>query len=380
VTLAGAITAVAAHRTGQRLAIATETPDLEDGELIVWNTETGAQVTRVTIENGAGWQGDRGLLRWAHHGERLAVAAATNMIVTLDGAEFIGDIGLDPTRDTPVLFCWVGDPDQREGHQLYAATWLRDGVEGALVASDAGPVERADAIEVDTGPSNGDFRALAWHERTRTVLGLEDDHLCGIDVSTRSLRYRAPLAPARPTRGGGGPITRAFSPDGRWLGVAGVGGVGVFDGATGAFRGMRALEPPIDAISWSRDGALAVVYGPDFRAPAHLKVFHGDGVTFTVDAAIQRHPFALTDVHNLAWSPDGASIALILQDGSIALYDARTGSVRTRLDGVFPASGAGQSDRPGILWVSPHRLIAATERELCFLNTDGTVIARHIAA
>ena len=110
----------------------------------------------------------------------------------------------------------------------------------------------------------------------------------------------------------------AFSPDGRWLGVASSNRFAqVFDATTLAPHGDPLPHGgPVDAIAFSPDSQLLATADRD------LAVRFWDPTTGTSRGQVLRQT---ASVQALAFSPDGRFIATAAVDGTIRLWDLATG-------------------------------------------------------
>ena len=112
-----------------------------------------------------------------------------------------------------------------------------------------------------------------------------------------------------------------WSPDERTLAVGGF-EAGLFDAATGARRAtLDAGTPRLSDVAWSHDGARVAMVGYDGAAV----VFAADGRKLRALVG-HRGP-----VNSVAWSPDDRTIATAGSDGAAILWDADTGARRATL-------------------------------------------------
>jgi WD40 repeat protein/DNA-binding winged helix-turn-helix (wHTH) protein len=125
-----------------------------------------------------------------------------------------------------------------------------------------------------------------------------------------------------PDEGAVGVWGPSFSPDGSRFAAAwpGDGVVKVLDVATGRIvQEIRSVPAP-GGTSFDPSGARIAVRSDQEPMAVVVDVGSGDEV-FTLDG----HLVGLTDI---AWSPDGRSIATTSEDGSARIFDARTGAPR----------------------------------------------------
>ncbi len=157
-------------------------------------------------------------------------------------------------------------------------------------------------------------------------------HVATTDAQGRVLLWAADgsrLERRFDARGAAG-IAAAFSPDGARLAFAdGPGAVRVFELATGAERSIAAHEGDLTALRFSPDGRRLATGGSDRRVCAwDVEAEPGR------ELAWRSEPFEsdlrqLTQVFDIAYSPDGRWIAAAQQNTRIAVFDA---------DGRFVAS------------------------------------------
>lgn len=192
-----------------------------------------------------------------------------------------------------------------------------------------------------------DGRLLAFEPMTgisREVLTLRDDLVTALAISQDGQRlaigFRGGAVAIRLCRDGrevrrfqahaGGPVTAlAFSRDGRLLASGGgsspaeVDAIRVWDAESGEARAVLGTSP-----AWTN----ALAFGADARllASGHTKT--AAGVRFwDVQSAreLTYVDYQGLDVAQIAFSPDGALLAVASQDSAIRVYDARGTELRT---------------------------------------------------
>jgi WD40 repeat protein/DNA-binding SARP family transcriptional activator len=125
-----------------------------------------------------------------------------------------------------------------------------------------------------------------------------------------------------PDRGDWGVWGPSFSPDGSFFAAAwpGDGVVKILDLGTGrVVQEIRSVHAP-GGTSFDPSGTRIAVRSDSGPMAAVIDIESGDEV-FTLEG----HSDVLTDI---AWSPDGGSIATASPDGSARIFDARTGAPR----------------------------------------------------
>lgn len=241
-------------------------------------------------------------------------------------------------------------------------------------------LERATGAEVTTDAPERKFPASVTWSPDGTLLAATD----GMDVVVReaaTLRERVRLGGHR------APVSAvAFSPDGSSLVT------GSYDRAVRQFRLrdgaiLRTLaeqDAPVIAVAFSGDGRTifsASLYGVLHRTRVV------DGAALGSLPALQEHALTVP-------SPDGATVAVVLRDGSLSLRRARDGGVLHDLAGdrlriaalTFSPDGstlvAGSTDGTLRLWrvrdgAALHRLDQATGSlpAVVALSPDGSLIA-----
>jgi WD40 repeat protein len=122
-----------------------------------------------------------------------------------------------------------------------------------------------------------------------------------------------------------GPVRAlAFSPDGSLIASGGYPGVALFDAKTGTQVQSYGNTSMISALAFSPDGTRIAVGNADrqFAAnyPSDIKIL--DATSSNVLLTIQ---VPLGGTKNLAFSPDGRSIAVVRTSGDIVILDATNG-------------------------------------------------------
>ena len=171
-------------------------------------------------------------------------------------------------------------------------------------------------------PANGPGEAVAWSPGGRSLaIGAGDGTIAIWDGS--ALRQRWAINPLhRPVR------TLAWSPDGRIL-AAGVqgGAVLLLDAGThGLLARLPVARYSAPAVAYAPDGRLAVASG---RGDLRVYGAHGGRPSL--------RPLARLDLRRattaVGWSPDGLLLAIGAVDGSLTVWEPRSGRVRLRLAG-----------------------------------------------
>lgn len=234
-----------------------------------------------------------------------------------------------------------------------------------------------------------DGRRLAWLSNSSTIEGTIEDGVTG------QVLARIPAG-----------LDLAWSPDDRWLAIVDDNsGAKVLDAGTGRYVWTNEVDAEsLSAVSWSPDGELLATgraegkvrlsSARDGRELAELSVGSGavpaarwapQGSLLGVvcwdrvqlwDARDLREPIWHIDLnggpYDLCWSPCGQLVALGGEAGLVAIFDARSGFGRSRLDGhtdvvnqlAFSPDGSalasGSSDGTVRLWDmadlrTPHR-------------------------
>jgi WD40 repeat protein/DNA-binding SARP family transcriptional activator len=211
--------------------------------------------------------------------------------------------------------------------------WSPDGTvfvtEGPL---GSGVVDIRDARTGESARSfrghDGDITDVAFNHDGTLLATTGSDGVARIwDPATGEERHSIRLS-GPPSRGARGP---SFSRDGSLFAAAWPrqGVVKVVDLSTGrTVREVRSIASPAHTAFDPGGERLAIASGPaPLSAPVVVEVASGDEVF-----ALEGHLHALSDI---AWSPDGESIATASYDGSARIFDARTGDER------FAALGRG---------------------------------------
>lgn len=359
----------ACHPTLPLLVTVGEDARCEVGQVALWDTARGALLHTWALENGAGWLGgcwgDRP--RWAPHGVRLAVCSATNAITCMEDDRVVGSIIPDDTRDSPPPWCWVDD-------HIYTPAG-----EGALAAF----VEGEELFDRDLRPMTAaapGYHAVEWSAALGAVVGWSGDALIALDPRAERILYTQPLDDL--IRGSSWP---AFSPDLRWFGMIVRDQVILHDVSTGRVA-ARIPAPGARRLVWGPGGALAVLAN---RLPVacgeltHALIVRDGRVAR--ELAFSRERGGGPDVAGsaqVAWSPDGARLAL-LHDRAIEVVEADSGRSR-RLALSAPPAAPKMPDwmNParqvtGLIWPDEDRFILVAPHYVGFYATDGHHVATH---
>ena len=102
---------------------------------------------------------------------------------------------------------------------------------------------------------------------------------------------------------------------------------------------------PFGVVKWSPDGrSIAATGGPDIKGDGIVWVWRLDGSEALL---LKGHE---GEVRDLAWSPDGASLASGSDDKTVRVWDAATGIARHTLQGHRDWCAAWRGRRMGRAW------------------------------
>jgi WD40 repeat protein len=158
----------------------------------------------------------------------------------------------------------------------------------------------------------------------------------------------------------------AISPDGRWIASSGqFDSVLIREASTGqAIQKLAAKMAGAFSVAFSPDGRrLAAVNADDGKPPFCLRVWDSQ-IGQTVFTPLRQ----FQEIRAVAFSPDSRWLALVLEDGTVKLVDARTGQEigfedKCHREGLF--GGGGITFRPD-------------GRHLASVGREGTVTVRDV--
>jgi WD40 repeat protein len=333
------------------LALACTNPKPLNGAVLVFDLERGTLLSSTPVDEGAGWNENRALLRWHANGKVLTSNFRTNGIGLFDRATFVGAAYPDQGRDSGVEYVWIGDRVFTDTGDLFAIQ----------------PGERFEFTSSQTAPRWFD---LEWNAELQAVVGPTEKGLAAYDPLKQKLVYERALEGR----------DKLFSPntsaDGRRIAFGSdrtrdvPHEVLVFDTKDGSL--LHTLQPSgarIDAMVWGPDGRLAVSStGARKRGEAaaqHLDVFRGaQRVSLKLGGQRLVASNTVDEAESIAWSPDGRTLALLFADQELRLVASDTAKVIRSFPAVAaPISPAlppfySKPERPqghgGVLWVGPH--------------------------
>ncbi|MEZ4444965.1 MAG: hypothetical protein R3B72_38185 [Polyangiaceae bacterium] len=362
------------------LAVGCTNAEAEQGAVLVFDGDRRRLRTASTRHGYVGWGENRHLLRWHPDGDRLAVNVDTNGIGLLRRAQWVSASYPDQTRDSGVSYVWVGD-------QIFTDT-------GALFALDDGEDHFDDA---PISPIS--LGKIELNAATGAVVGRTDDqgYLRGIgafDPNTRTVRYHNRLQDLKAGHA-------AWATDGRGYAQIEFGPpdmLHILDGDDGQARwSVRPSLPQVGWMWWGRDRLLAV-HSRNGRGPSArnvLDIVVGGRITKTIDLSPHqlRKPMgsSFEDMSQLAWSPDDKTLAVVLDDRKVRLFDVTQGTALTTFDAPAPAIPQGLPDhyrldhhkRPreepgGIIWLSNERLARCAPHFVSLWTTQGEKLGEWI--
>lgn len=358
----------AVHPSQPWLALACTNAEANLGAVLLVDLDTGTLRSTTLIEDYVGWPATD-VLRWHPDGELLATNVGTNGIAVLENGEVLGMAFPDETRDTPVGFVWVGD-------HLFADT-------GAFFRVDEGEEPRFDFDEQASPP----FQTLAWNEAIGAAVGRVGEGLAAWDPRAERVRWTNDLTDhprgAVDCRADGRRCVR------RQFGTLGDPDALLFvDGDTGKVLGRRlAAGPNLGRLRWGPDGLLVtshrhVVGGPS-EARSVQAFRDGESVWSTpLGEREVRASSGVADAFGLAWSPDGAGAALLLDRQEVQLLDGRDGALGIRFLALAKPIPEGLPDwyttksaLPGaVMWPTAERIVRVSPHFLTVYDTGGAKV------
>jgi WD40 repeat protein len=217
----------------------------------------------------------------------------------------------------PKHFTYTGHSDYVSG-----VAWSPDGKRIASASGDhtAQVWDAANGGHVLTyrGHSS-DVLTIAWSPDGRCIASTSDDGTVQIwDAFTGQhvLTYTGPSS----VRGSAPAAANAvaFSPDGKYLAIGGVGAAVLLDASTAKVLGYYGPHGgEAHAVAFSPDGRYLAIGRDDSSVQVWNVVSVSNVYTYSGHS---------TDVFTLAWSPDGKRIASGDGNGSVQVWDALTGA------------------------------------------------------
>lgn len=313
---------VAPHPTAPWVAVACTASADPVGAVLVFDAAGGVLRSATATDDYVGWS-HPGLLRWHPDGERLATNISTNGIARIDAAAWAGRAHPDDLRDHGVGYAWFDD-------RMFADT-------GAFFT--IRPADR----RFDFVPQQSPFLwGLRHHEGLGAIVGRTEEGFAAYDpVGQRVVWARTMEGPMR--------YGDSCAPDARacaWMHFAvppAPDEILVVDGDDGSILGaIQPASPRIARRVWGPDGLLAL---STYRHVPHaadrdhrVEVFSGHTARWHHDLGERRitATHATEDAGGLAFSPDGRTLAVLLDGGEVLLLDARSGVSLA----AFPAPAA----------------------------------------
>ncbi|MEI8255598.1 MAG: WD40 repeat domain-containing protein [Deltaproteobacteria bacterium] len=225
------------------------------------------------------------------------------------------DVTLPLPAPGAVTILWSPDGRSLATQGEWGRIHLWDALAGTL---------RADVSTVRSGEVRG-VTAIGWSPDGATLAVGSSEEVWLWNGRTGDLRATLQM----------GAVTLEWSPDGGTLAVGNEAATELWDARTGRVRarlhssaGNQSITS--NTMAWSpRGDTLAAIVGNDGVALC-------DGVMGQC-----RSPTGLTGTRrdsNLAWSPDGTSLATGDDDGIVCIWDVGTGTVRTTFHGRYGAT------------------------------------------
>ncbi|MBL8916797.1 MAG: PD40 domain-containing protein [Archangium sp.] len=373
--------AIGASPDGKHLATGSFVGEDYDagGDLLIWELATARVVNHFKIRGGVGWPDYAGCIQWSPDGKRLAIAADTNGIITLDPFALksapLDELYVTDGWSRPPSFTWSSDskrvfvscwrsswdPKTRKPIPPLQVpdvpgcmsgvnediTWMVPGIpEGAWRGSDNDANDNAAGRHIEPP------RLLRWADG-RILCAGSHSQVFVIDAKTRKLVWLDSAV---------GSV--ALHASGKWIALA-RGRVELWNHAGERQTWATFEDTPGVALHWSPDGKrLAVIDGEDEDTPNSLAIYDvdfGNRVMLLgrIDAVPRARGMWPGDFDPFSWGPNSDAVAFIDDDDRIQVWNvAPTPKLRTTLEAP---------ESKGLLWAPSERLIAWSGRALHFI-------------
>jgi WD40 repeat protein/serine/threonine protein kinase len=284
----GGFYAVAWSPDGERLASAGQ-----DHTVRLWNAVTGNEIMQLM-----GHTATVAAVAWSPGGKQLASASNDGTVIIWD-AEGAGTIATLRAH-TNELRCvaWSRDGKKLASGGLNQPIQLFDVATGKLIRA------------LPVGALSHNIRAVSWN-RDGTRLASADS-IAG--VSSAVTVWDTVHGEELFTVGREAMTSVAWSPDDKWLALAGYSSCGlILDVASRSNRLVMCHAASVEAVAWSSDGARVATGS---RGDGTVKIWD-----FSTGQELQCFRGHLGSARSVSWHPDGTQVASASPDGTIRVWD-----------------------------------------------------------
>ena len=325
----GIVTSLAFSPDGERLAAGEEYDTVQ-----IWDVETGASLAKLSHPNAV-WS-----VAWSPNGRYIASGSADSALHVWDAATFREVRTMRGHRGIVRTVAWSPDGKTLASGSIFETNKESGAEVGEVILWDAEtgrkiaqPLQDLLSVSIRTvafdptgrilAIGRGDYTVILWDTQTGAVLA----------------------DPLRAHRGG--VMSLAFSPDGRYL----------VSGSLDKKVALWDLHPPVRSVAVDPGGALL--------ASSQGNIISLWDLSAGVSTPIKILDGSSTDILALAFSHDGSMLASSARDGTIHIWEPRTGELLNKIQTTGGVSS---------LAFSPDNLLLASGYQ------DGSVLLWDLAS